>query len=61
MNPLLAFIPHLGPMEITLLLLLAVLLFGKRLPELGRSLGRAIVEFKRGYHGLEDEVNGPVR
>jgi sec-independent protein translocase protein TatA len=34
----------------------AVLLFGKRLPEVGRSLGRGIVEFKKGIRGVEDEL-----
>jgi len=32
-----------------------VLLFGKRLPEVGRSLGKGIVEFKKGLRGIEDE------
>ena len=29
----------------------AVLLFGKRLPEVGRSLGKGIIEFKKGLAG----------
>jgi len=33
-----------------------VLLFGKRLPEVGRSLGKGIVEFKKGLKGIDDEV-----
>src|SRR6187397_849383 len=33
-----------------------LLLFGKRLPEVGRSLGKGIVEFKRGLKGIADEV-----
>jgi sec-independent protein translocase protein TatA len=33
-----------------------LLLFGKRLPEVGRSLGKGIVEFKKGLKGVEDEV-----
>lgn len=36
--------------------LIGLLLFGKRLPEVGRSLGKGIVEFKRGLQGVEDEV-----
>jgi sec-independent protein translocase protein TatA len=35
----------------------AVLLFGKRLPEVGRSLGRGIIEFKRGLGGVADELD----
>jgi sec-independent protein translocase protein TatA len=33
-----------------------LLIFGKRLPEVGRSLGKGIVEFKRGLKGIEDDV-----
>jgi len=58
MNPLLAF--ALGPMEIAILLVIGVLLFGRRLPEVGRSLGKGIVEFKKGLKGLEDEVESHV-
>lgn len=42
--------------EILVLLVLGVLLFGRRLPEVGRYLGKGIVEFKKGMKGLEDEV-----
>lgn len=45
-----------GPMEMMIVLLIAVLLFGKRLPEVGRSLGKGLVEFKKGVRGLEDEL-----
>src|SRR5207249_8632148 len=46
----------LGGMEILILIILGVLLFGRKLPEVGRSLGKGIVEFKKGLKGLEDEV-----
>ena len=36
--------------------IIGVLLFGKRLPEMGRSLGKGIVEFKKGLKGIEDDV-----
>jgi sec-independent protein translocase protein TatA len=37
---------------------LALLFFGgKRLPEMGRSLGRGIVEFKKGLHGIGEEID----
>ena len=42
-----------------LILVLAFFLFvvfGKRLPEVGRSLGKGIMEFKKGMKGLEDDV-----
>ncbi|MBN2021621.1 MAG: twin-arginine translocase TatA/TatE family subunit [Pirellulales bacterium] len=35
---------------------IAVLLFGERLPEVGRSLGRSLIEFKKGLRGIEDEL-----
>src|SRR5438309_548126 len=48
----------LGGAEMLALLILGVLLFGKKLPEVGKSLGRSLVEFKKGLQGLEDEVAG---
>ena len=51
--PLAFFTP--GPMEMLIIGIVAVLLFGKRLPEVGRSLGRGLIEFKRGMNGIEDE------
>ena len=47
----------LGPMEMMLIMGLGVLLFGKRLPEVGRSLGRGIVEFKKGLNGVGDDFD----
>ena len=35
---------------------IGLLLFGKRLPEVGRSLGKGIVEFKKGLKGIGDEI-----
>jgi sec-independent protein translocase protein TatA len=52
---------NLGPMEMMVVGLLAVLLFGKRLPEVGRSLGKGIVEFKKGIRGIEDELDSTNR
>lgn len=54
-------LPNLGPMEMIVVMGVAVLLFGKRLPEVGRSLGKGIVEFKKGIRGIEDEfdISGP--
>jgi sec-independent protein translocase protein TatA len=45
--------PNIGPLEIVLLLVLALLLFGaKRLPEIGRSLGSGMREFKDSVSGV---------
>jgi sec-independent protein translocase protein TatA len=40
--------------------LVALLLFGKRLPEVGRSLGKGIIEFKKGLAGIEEDVTQTV-
>ena len=50
-------LPNLSPAEMLVIGGLAVLLFGKRLPEVGRSLGRSVVEFKKGLRGVEDEIS----
>jgi sec-independent protein translocase protein TatA len=49
--------PNLGPGEMMVVMIVAVILFGKRLPEVGRSLGKGIVEFKKGLRGMEDELH----
>ncbi|QEL16220.1 twin-arginine translocase TatA/TatE family subunit [Limnoglobus roseus] len=51
------FLGSIGPQELLLLLLLGVLLFGRKLPEIGRSVGKSIVEFKKGMKGIEEEVS----
>ncbi len=47
----------LGPIEMVIVMGIAVMLFGKRLPEVGRSLGRGIIEFKKGLNGAIDDVD----
>jgi sec-independent protein translocase protein TatA len=52
---------NLGWPELILILIVALLLFGgKRLPELARSLGKGISEFKKGMREVEKEVEKPV-
>lgn len=58
MQPLFGFLHQIGIMEWGILLGLAVLLFGRKLPDVGRSLGKGIVEFKKGLKGLEDDIEG---
>jgi TatA/E family protein of Tat protein translocase len=50
-----AFLNNLSMWEILIILAVALLLFGKRLPGLGKSLGQGIVEFKKGLKGVTDE------
>ena len=47
-------IPSMG--EWVVIAVIGLLFFGKRLPEVGRSLGKGIIEFKKGLKGIEDEV-----
>ena len=52
--------PNVGPLEIAGLLLLALLLFGaKRLPEIGRSLGSGMREFKDSIGGKSHHDDSP--
>lgn len=45
-----------GPAELLIILAIGLLVFGKRLPEVGRSLGKSIVEFKRGVRDIQNEI-----
>jgi sec-independent protein translocase protein TatA len=45
----------LNPIEILVVGLVVLLLFGNRLPGLMRSLGQGVVEFKKGVQGIEEE------
>ena len=50
--------PNLGPTELIVILVIALLVFGpKRLPDLGRSVGRGLREFKK----ARDEVTGAIK
>jgi TatA/E family protein of Tat protein translocase len=53
---ILAFIQNLGWPELLVIGVIALLIFGKRLPEVGRSLGKGIVEFKKGLRDTGDEL-----
>lgn len=56
MTTTIGFIQNIGMMEWAVILIIALLLFGKRLPEVGKSLGKGIVEFKKGLKGVEDDI-----
>ena len=50
----------IGWQELLILAVIGILIFGKRLPEVGRSVGKSIVEFKKGLAGIDDEVEAAV-
>ena len=56
MTPLFAFF-GLGPMELAVIGVIGILLFGRKLPEMGRYLGQTIVGFKQGMSGLESGMS----
>ena len=50
----------IGTSEMIVFGIIAVILFGGRLPSVARSLGKSIVEFKKGMSDLENEVKTSV-
>jgi sec-independent protein translocase protein TatA len=53
--------PSIGPMEIGIVLVIALIVFGpKRVPDLGRSLGKGIREFKGSIDGVDSAEAEPV-
>ena len=57
MCPVFAFLDN--PLMLLMLGALAVLLFGERLPEVARSFGKGLMEFKNGVRGIQQEIEGP--
>jgi sec-independent protein translocase protein TatA len=44
----------LGTPELLVILVVGLLLFGRQLPTLARSLGKGVTEFKKGLDGFEE-------
>jgi len=57
MCQVLAFLEGLGPTHLLVLMVVGMLLFGNRLPEIGRSLGKAVLEFNKGLKGIDDDID----
>jgi sec-independent protein translocase protein TatA len=55
---LFAFMP--GPGDMVIIAVVAVMLFGKNLPQVARQAGRAISELKKGMAGLQSELNAAI-
>ena len=58
MSPLFAVIGMPGHWELLLIAFVILILFGHRLPGLMRSLGKGVVEFKKGINDISDEIEG---
>ena len=54
--------PQIGPLEVVIVLVIALLVFGpKKLPELGKGLGRGMRDFKRGLSGDDHDDDDEER
>lgn len=51
----------LGMAEIVVVCVIGLLLFGNRLPSLARSLGKSLMEFRKEFHGIEEDIRAPLR
>ena len=61
-NTLLLMIPTLGTMELVIILVIIIVLFGaNRLPQIGKGIGEGIKNFKRGMKAATDEDDEPQR
>ena len=59
MPPLFAF-GSLGTTELIIIAGVALLIFGNRLPSVMRSLGKSVIEFKKGVAGDDDDLNNSM-
>jgi len=53
-----------GPLELAIIAIVALLLFGRRLPEIARNVGKSMTEFKKGINEAKetkDEIVSDVR
>lgn len=47
----------LSPAELLVVGIVALIIFGNRLPEVARSLGKGVVEFRKGLRGIEEDIH----
>ena len=53
-----------GPLELIIILVVALLIFGRRLPEIARGLGKSLTEFKKGINEakkVKDDLESDVK
>jgi sec-independent protein translocase protein TatA len=58
MYPVFAFLDN--PVMMLVLAAIAVLLFGERLPEVARSIGKQLMEVRNGVRGIQQEIENAV-
>jgi len=51
----------LGVPELLIMMVIGLVLFGKNLPTLARSLGKSLVELRRGVKSVTEEVDGTLK
>lgn len=51
----------LSPIQLAIVLLITLLLFGTRLPSIARAFGQSITEFKKGIKEVEDHSQDPQK
>lgn len=56
-SQVLGLIGDIGWSELLIIGIIGVIVFGKRLPEVGKNVGKSIVEFKKGLSGMEDQID----
>ena len=57
MTGLVAFLFNIGGEEMFVLMIIGVLLFGRNLPEVGRTLGKTVAQLKRGFQEFKDQMD----
>lgn len=64
-SPLMAlpflFFGQIGMGELVIIVMVGLLLFGRRLPEVSRQLGKSVVEFKKGFADIENQMRDADR